>query len=143
MRNMRNLPDLFSRERFLSDFFSPFTSTMQQLFDRTFRVDVKETESNLVIEAELPGLKKEQIDVDVTENGIRISTQTESNVEEGNEKENYYRKERNYERSERFIPFPISVQTEEGKASYRDGILTITFPKVMQGDSTKKRLDIE
>lgn len=143
MRNMRNLPDLFSRDRFLNDFFSPFTSTMQQLFDRTFRVDVKETNTDLIIEAELPGLKKDQIEVEVADSGVRIATRTETEVEESDEKGTYYRKERTYGRAERFIPFPVDVKTDDGKAAYNNGILTITFPKVTQGGTNTKRLDIE
>jgi HSP20 family protein len=91
-------------------------------------VDVYETESEVVVKAELPGVKKEDIEVTIKENAVHIKAERKEEREE--KTENVHRVERFYGRIERIIPLPVEVKTEEAKAEYKDGVLEIRIPKV-------------
>jgi len=90
-------------------------------------VDVLEGKDNLTVKAELPGFKREDLDVSIHENNLIISGERKSD-EERKEGE-FYRSERFYGRFHRSIPLPGTVDAEKIHARYRDGVLTITLPK--------------
>ncbi len=91
-------------------------------------VDVYETDSEVVVKAELPGVKKEDIDVTIKENAVHIKAEKKEEKEE--KTENVYRVERFYGTVERIVPLPTEVKSEEAKAEYKDGVLEIRIPKV-------------
>ncbi len=91
-------------------------------------IDVYETDSEVVVKAELPGVKKEDIDVSIKENSIHIKAERKEEREE--KTENVHRVERFYGRIERIVPLPTEVKPEEAKAEYKDGVLEIRIPKV-------------
>lgn len=128
----------FSKD--ISNFFdfSPF-----RLFGGTSspRVDVYQTDTDVIVKAEVPGISKEDLNVYVDENSIRLSGQTKR----GNEykDENIYRTERYYGSFSRTIPLPVEVKSEQTKAEYKDGILTISVPKVEPTKMKGKRIDIQ
>lgn len=99
------------------------------------RVDVYEKDNNLVVEAEIPGAKKEDIEVKVKDNSIVIRGEVKK--EEEKKEENYYRSERFYGRFERVLPLPTDVKVEEAKATFENGILKLTIPKVSQEKEVK------
>jgi HSP20 family protein len=99
------------------------------------RVDVYEKDNNVVIEAEIPGAKKEDIEVKVKDNAVIIRGEVKK--EEEKKDENYYRRERFYGKFERVIPLPADVKIEEAKAEYQDGILKLTIPKSVQEKEVK------
>jgi HSP20 family protein len=90
-------------------------------------VDVLEGKDKLTVKAELPGFKREDLDVSVHENNLIISGERKSD-EERKEGE-FYRSERFYGRFHRSISLPYAVDTGKIEARYRDGILTVTLPK--------------
>ncbi|MDI3328697.1 MAG: Hsp20/alpha crystallin family protein [Alicyclobacillaceae bacterium] len=139
---MRHLPDWFRKDRDLGNLFAfPSFPSLPAFFDRTFAVDVKDAGETLEIEAEIPGVNREQIEVEVTDSGVTIAVKVEEETEE--KRERYYRKERSYGRSERFIAFPVEVDAEAGKATYRNGILHLSFPKKHREGERKKKLSID
>jgi len=91
-------------------------------------VDVYETDSEVVLKAELPGVKKEDIEVTIKENSVHLKAERKEEKEE--KTENVHRIERFYGRIERIVPLPAEVKPEEAKAEYRDGVLEIRIPKV-------------
>jgi HSP20 family protein len=99
------------------------------------RVDVYEKDNNVVIEAEIPGAKKEDIEVKVKDNAVVVRGEVKK--EEEKKEENYYRRERFYGKFERVIPLPADVKIEEAKAEYQDGILKLTIPKSVQEKEVK------
>jgi HSP20 family protein len=101
------------------------------------RVDVYEKDNNLVIEAEIPGAKKEDIEVKVKDNAVVIRGEVKR--EEEKKEENYYRSERFYGKFERVVPLPTDVKIEEAKAEYQDGVLKLTIPKA----TAEKEVKIE
>jgi HSP20 family protein len=90
-------------------------------------VDVMEGKDKLTVKAELPGFRREDLDVTVHENNLVISG--ERKTEEDQKDAAYYRSERFYGRFQRSIALPFSVDTGKIEARYRDGLLTITLPK--------------
>ncbi len=97
-------------------------------------VDVYETDSELVIKAEIPGAKKEDIEVSIKDNAVHIKGEKKEEKEE--KTETVHRVERFYGRFERMIPLPTEVDTEKAKAEYKDGVLEIRIPKT---ETSKER----
>jgi HSP20 family protein len=93
-------------------------------------IDVMESKDKLTVKAELPGFKREDLDVSVHENNLVISG--ERKVEEEQKDAEFYRSERFYGRFQRSVTLPFSVDTGKIEARYRDGILTILLPKSEQ-----------
>uniref|UniRef100_A0A7C4XL07 Hsp20/alpha crystallin family protein n=1 Tax=candidate division WOR-3 bacterium TaxID=2052148 RepID=A0A7C4XL07_UNCW3 len=113
-----------------------FDALMDSLFDRfklTFdgnwypAVDVVENDGNLEIKAEIPGIKKEDLKISITDNILTISG--EKKKESETKDKHYHRIERYYGSFCRTIPLPEGVDRDKVKASYKDGVLTVTLPK--------------
>ena len=93
-------------------------------------VDISETKDDIVIKAEVPGLKKEDIKISLQDNILSLKGEKKQEKEEKEEKDtNYYRMERCYGSFTRSFNLPTTVQADKIKASYKDGILNITLPK--------------
>ena len=90
-------------------------------------IDVFEKDGNLVVKAELPGMKKEEIEISLHEGSLIISGErkVESQAEEGESS----RSERFFGRFQRALALPKAVNANQVKANYKDGILTVTLPK--------------
>jgi len=89
-------------------------------------VDVRERNGNLEIQAELPGLNKDDVKVECTDEGIII--QGERKREQESEEGGWRRSERTYGRFYRMIPLPDGAQTEQAKAEFKDGVLQVRVP---------------
>ncbi|KAL6070986.1 Heat shock 70 kDa protein 1A [Balamuthia mandrillaris] len=89
--------------------------------------DVRETENALLVHAELPGINKEDIHVDV-ENG-RLTIRGERKHETKEENEKYHRVERSYGTFQRTMSLPQGVDPTAIEANYKDGVLELTIPK--------------
>jgi len=107
----------------------------------TPRVDVYQTEKEVVVKAEIPGVTKEDLNLYVDEDSVRLSGQTRKENEF--KEENAYRTERFYGSFSRVIPLPAEVKSEEAKAEYKDGILTIRVPKAQPSRPKGRRIDIQ
>ncbi len=91
------------------------------------RVDVYEKDDKIIVEAEIPGAKKEDIEVKIKDNNLIIRGEVKKDEEKKDE--NFYRRERFYGKFERVIPLPQEVKPEEAKATVENGILKIEIPK--------------
>jgi HSP20 family protein len=89
-------------------------------------VDVHQTGDQLTIRADLPGLSKDDVHVEVTDGAVTI--QGERKREQEVDREGFYRSERSYGSFSRVIPLPEGAITEQAKANFRDGVLEITMP---------------
>lgn len=105
------------------------------------RVDVYQTEQEVIVKAEIPGVSKEDLNVYIDENSIRLSGQMKR--DEQYKDENVYRTERVYGSFSRTIPLPVEVQSEQAKAEYKEGILSISVPKVEPAKMKGRRIDIQ
>jgi len=90
-------------------------------------LDLYEDKDNVFVKAELPGMKKEEIDVSLHDNALTISG--ERKFEQKQEDAENYRSERFFGRFSRSVTLPIIVEGDKVEAAYKDGILTITLPK--------------
>lgn len=105
------------------------------------RVDVYETKENVVIKAEVPGVAKEDLNIHMDENSIRLSGQAKKDTEFKDE--DVYRSERFFGSFSRIIPLPAEVKSDEAKAEYKDGILKISVPKLDSSKRRSRRIDIQ
>ncbi|NLL63753.1 MAG: Hsp20 family protein [Ruminococcaceae bacterium] len=123
----------------LDDFFSDNWLPERSLLRDTFKIDIQETENEYCIEAELPGVKKEEIDLDIKENNLCISVNR--NEEINKDGKNYIHRERRSSSMSRRIRL-ADAKMDETKAKLDDGILTITIPKDTKvSDSLKIEID--
>lgn len=131
--------------------FTPFTRQMNRLFEDFFgeesaavaewvpAVDVKETDKEVVVRAEIPGIDPKEIEVSVQDNVLTLSG--EKSFEEKTEKDNWHRVERRYGSFSRSIPLPVEVDTEKAAAKADKGVLTIHLAK--KAEATRRKLDIQ
>lgn len=91
------------------------------------KVNIKESADEFIVEMAVPGLKKSDFKIDLDNNMLSISTETE--IENEKNEENYTRREFGYSSFKRAFTLPDSVNEDEIDASYNDGILKITLPK--------------
>ena len=104
-------------------------------------IDVYDKDDSVVVRAELPGMKKEDISVSVMGDTVMISGErkTESNVKE----ENYFRSEMSYGKFSRQITLPTQVDANKVKATYENGILEIEAPKVESAKAKKIEIAVK
>ncbi len=103
-------------------------------------VEVFQKNNELVIKADLPGLKRDEVSVEVTDEAITIHGERKREHEE--EREGLYRSERSYGTFWRVIPLPEGAISEQAKANFRDGVLEITMPVPPASTSRGRRLEI-
>lgn len=112
---------------------SDYTTTFQKPL-----VDVMETENSIIVITDLPGVKKEDIDIDISEDSIDITAKFEDEIDE--EGANYIKKERSYGETKRSISLPAQINVKEATAKFNDSILTVNLPKLME---EKHKVDIK
>jgi len=122
-------------DRFFTDFFYPSRGVLpSRELDWNPRVDIYEEEEAIVLKAELPGVEKDKIVVDVKDRVLTLKGERSSysDVKE----ENYYRRERTFGSFERRFNLPDNVDAEKITADYKDGVLKVDIPKP---EETKQR----
>lgn len=136
------------RDRRNVSVYNPFRELeeMERLFlgdsISDFKTDISEDEKAYTLEADLPGFKKEDIHVDINDDSLIISAERKRESEEKDQAGNYIRRERSFGSFSR--SFDISgVKPEEIKASFANGVLTLTMPKKEFSLPTAHRLEIE
>jgi HSP20 family protein len=94
----------------------------------------------LVLRADLPGLKKEDVKVEI-ENGM-LTISGERNEEHEENRDDFYRSERSYGRFYRALPLPDGVGDDQCEASFRDGVLEVSLPAPKQAERKAKQIQI-
>lgn len=105
------------------------------------RVEAVQKGDRFIVRAELPGLKKDDVQVELTEDAITIRGERREEHEE--EREGYYQSEREYGQFHRSIPLPDGVIGESAQASFRDGVLEISMQAAPAEASRGRRLEIK
>lgn len=138
-------------DQFFDNFFSrgwmrPFQWENQPLAERTApfegrmpHVDVIDRDAEILVKAELPGVEKKDLDISVTRNAVTIkgTTSHESKEEEGN----YYRCELSRGSYARTLILPSDVDEDKAKASFKNGILELTLPKIEK--AKRRTIEVE
>ncbi len=126
----RNTFDLFD-DMFNDPFFERGYSKKETSLMKT---DVKEKDGNYILEIDIPGYSKDDIKIELENGYLTVTASKEEKVDEENEKSHYIHKERFYGKCSRSYYAGENVKEEDIKASFKNGILTLTFPK----ESTEK-----
>jgi HSP20 family protein len=136
-RNEHMLSDIVNtikeKQEELGKSLSDYTTTFQKPL-----ADVMETENSIIVITDLPGVKKEDIDIDISEDSIDITAKFEDEIDE--EGANYIKKERSYGETKRSIKLPTQINVKEATAKFNDSILTVNLPKLME---EKHKVDIK
>ena len=114
------------------------TRTSQLLSGWNPALDVYEDKDNLVVKAEIPGMKREDIDVSLHDGSLSISGERKS--ESKHEDAETYHSERFFGKFQRTVTLPTPVAADKVKAQYKDGILTVTLPKTEE--AKPKHIDV-
>lgn len=125
---------------FFDNFFDDFESPKK--LDKMMKCDIYEEDNNYVIEMDVPGFKKEDINMELDDGYLKISAEKKSDSKEKDGKK-YVRRERHcYSKCERQF-YVGNIKDEDIKAKFKDGILKISVPKEEEKKETKKVIMIE
>ncbi len=125
---------------FFDNFFDEIESPKK--LDKMMKCDIYEEDNNYVIEMDVPGFKKEDINMELDDGYLKISAEKKSDSEEKDGKK-YVRRERHcYSKCERQF-YVGNIKDEDIKAKFKDGILKISVPKEEEKKETKKVIMIE
>ncbi len=123
----------------LDDFFG--SSPLRSLRHDTFKIDVKEEDGHYMIEADLPGVKREEVKVSYDDQTLTLLVERKEDKEDKNEQENYIHRERQYTSMKRSINLP-HVDPKKVKAKLEDGVLKVIAEK-SQEQETGYVIDVE
>lgn len=123
------VPEFFNKE------FSPFGAEFKD-FEWMPQIEVRQTNGDLMVKAELPGLTKDDVKVELTDEMLTISGERKEEKEE--KREGFYRTERNYGRFFRQIRLPEGVKADKANATFRNGVLEVTMPAPKMESRTRK-----
>ena len=107
----------------------------------SMNVDYSETDKDILISAEVPGVKAE--DIDVSLHGDRLTIKAEKKSERDEEKENYHISERSYGSYARTFTVPEGVDPEAVKADIKDGVLKLTIPKPAEAQTRAQKIKVK
>ena len=135
---MDRLFDEVFRRPFFSSLLSQKGSELEEPY---FPVDIYEDKESVILKAEIPGIKKENLDIQLSADSITISGQKSS--EEKVEQRDYFRLERSYGSFTRRFQLPVVTQIDKARASFRDGVLEIRIPKTHAEAQRARKLNGE
>ncbi len=146
----------------IKDSFQPFYSEIDRLFDGFFgdfgrtpstflsrdrvgsfspKIDISNDASAIEIVAELPGLDKKDVQVSLKDNILTIKGEKKSSDEK--KEKNYYRVERSFGSFERSIRVPEEVSVDKIKASFKNGVLSVTLPKSEIAKEQARKIEVK
>ena len=139
-----HFPTIFEEkglDDFFEGFFRPVRNWDTEIGDIVPPMDVSETEKAFLIKAEMPGIKKDDIDVSVKDGVLTISGESKEETEEKKEGK-VIRQERRYGKYVRSMSIGANVDVEHIKADYDNGVLELTLPKLAVEETKKIKVDI-
>jgi HSP20 family protein len=155
-----------SRERKLARYeparyLSPVREMMERFFDDDFfrfptvptsmllgaratlfpKVDISETEKDIIVTANVPGVSAENLSIEVDDDTLTISGKVEKESKEGKEGETFYRYEREYGEFRREFALPSRVNKDAVEATTRNGVLRVVLPKI--ASESRKKIEVK
>lgn len=142
--NTRGLMDPRTQFGGMQSFFNDFFRDFGDVWDRPLttktefvpRLNVSETETEYKVTAELPGLEEKDFDVTIEDNILRLKG--EKKFESESKEEHFHRYESSYGSFERVLRLPEAIDADASKASFKNGVLTLSIPKDKQASKVKK-----
>ncbi|MBR1603110.1 MAG: Hsp20/alpha crystallin family protein [Synergistaceae bacterium] len=152
MMKRNYLPAMFDRFMDTASLFDGFNDIADQMrapfFDNglaglSARADVYRKDGKIFAEAELPGVKPEDVELHVYADRLTLSAEKKfESKDDGETGKNYVRSERSWGKVERVISFPVEVDPDTAKASFKHGVLTVEVTERAQ-DKAHKKVDIQ
>lgn len=143
-RNFLSLRDAMNN-LFDESFWSPFDHRMMSNFSKSNmgfpKVNISETEKEIVVTANVPGISSEDISVEVNDNILTLSGQMMKENKEEDKNKKYYRYERESGSFSRSFSLPVQVDEDKIEAEAKNGVLTIILPKLKK--EIKKKIQIK
>ena len=133
------LEEMQRMQKRMSDIMEEVETTGMQGDIMTPLADVRETDDAVVVTMDLPGVDKQDVDIAITDDELRVAAErkTETEVTE----KDYHKQERTYRMFERMVKLPVAVKIDEAKAKLVDGVLEVTLPK--EAITSRKRISID
>jgi HSP20 family protein len=112
-------------------------------YGRSFspHIDVSETDKEIKVSAELPGMDDKDIEVNLNKDSLTI--QGEKKEEKEDKGKDYYHVERSYGSFSRTIPLPDEIESDKAEANFKKGVLTVKIPKSTRAIESKKKIEIK
>ena len=120
---------------------SLWPTSVAELDEISPSVDIYDEEKEIVVKADLPGVKKDEVTLELNENVLTIKG--EKKKEEKIERKDYYRLERSHGSFCRSFRLPENVDTDKIKANYKDGVLDVRIPKTEETKKHTKKISVE
>ena len=114
--------------------FGPFASAVP-------RVDIRETAKEVEVIAELPGMTEADVDVSVADGMLTI--RGERQAERESEEKGYVLRERSFGQIERVIPLPEELEPDAARATFKNGLLTVTIPRARDAQPSTRRIQVQ
>lgn len=131
-------------DRLFEDFFSGFPAVSGREGEGwpiTPEIDIRETDKEIEVTAELPGVEEKDLDLRIDEAGLTISG--EKQEEEESKEGNYYRTERRYGSFMRTVPLTAEVDADNAEANFKNGVLHIKLPKLAESEEKGKKIEVK
>jgi HSP20 family protein len=128
-------------EMFESFFSTPRRAELTAFGPRAPLSDIEDKGDSFELKAELPGMKKEDINIEVGENSLTVSA--EHKAEKKDEKKNYYYHERTYSGYRRTFSLPQEIDPDKVEAEYKDGVLKLSMKKIKLPEPKTKQIKIK
>ena len=131
-------------DRLFDSFFSPWPLRKGKAGKEIVwspQVDVYEDENDVIVEAELPGLKGDEVDINITGNVVTLRGEKKEEKEEKGK--SYHILERSYGSFERAIDLPVDVEPSKAKATMKDGVLKVVLPKIAKAKPKKIPVEVK
>jgi HSP20 family protein len=136
---LRELDNLNNR---LHKFFGEFPANIDLGFSFSPRIDIYADDKNFFVEAELPGMKKDEIKISLQDNILTISGEKKKNPETDESKE-YFRNERIFGNFSRSFTLPEDINPDSTEASFEDGVLKISVGKMVSKAEKERNIEIK
>ncbi|MCP6759024.1 MAG: Hsp20/alpha crystallin family protein [Fischerella sp. CENA71] len=130
-----------------------FNRQMDRIFDDMLRVkrqpemtwkpavELQNTNNNLILRVQIPGVEAKDLDIQVTKEAVAITGEHRYENKAGNNGQ--IRSEFRYGKFQRVIPLPVAIQNDQVQAEYKNGILTLTLPKVTEARQKVVKINLE
>ncbi len=136
---LRELETLHDRIQRYFDDFSNYGFNVSDNFSP--RIDISEDKNNIIVEAEIPGVKKDNIKITLQDNILTIEGEKKKETEE--KERNYYRSERTYGSFKRSFTLPVEVDSEKVDAKFDNGMLHVSLKKLEEKTKTEKIIELK
>ena len=128
-------------DRLFEESFIRTPRVWQMATVRGVPIDMRETDDELIITAEVPGIKADDVDIQISDGTLTMKGVFKAEHEEEAEEGNFVCRERRYGEFQRSVMLPTQVDADKAEAEFRDGVLTVTMPKAE--DVKPKRIEIK